>query len=183
MSWSRKLSRMKKFRLLLLDANIVIQLFEQELWNQFIEKCDVLLSRIVIEQEANYFETDEGRTNIDLSKDVKAGRITVVDAPLAQVDNFKKKFVPSYLDRFDAGELESLVFLENSKDKCLISSADSIVFRVLGCLDKSDQGISLEEVLDKIGLSRKLPPHYGRRFREHWTAVGASDRIQGFGLV
>ena len=175
---------MKKFRLLLLDANIVIQLFEQELWSPFLERCDVMLSRIVVEQEANFFEKDDGtRIHIDLSEDVTAGRITVVDAPLTQVNDFKTKFAPTYLERFDPGELESLVFLVNSKDDCLISSADSIVYRVLGCLDRSDQGVSLEEVLNKIGLDRKLPPHYGRGFREHWTAMGARDRIQGFGLV
>ena len=58
---------MKKFRLLLLDANIVIYLFEIGLWDKLIGCRDVLLSRIVAEREAQFFEDDAGeRVYFDL---------------------------------------------------------------------------------------------------------------------
>ncbi len=40
---------MKKFRLLLLDANIVIELFGQGIWDRVIDLCDIHLARTVAE--------------------------------------------------------------------------------------------------------------------------------------
>jgi hypothetical protein len=57
------------------------------------------------------------------------------------------------------------------------------VFRVLGRLDRSDQGISLEEVLQKVGENRKIGEwRFGKRFREKYTQVGVADRVKGTGL-
>ena len=54
----------------------------------------------------------------------------------------------------------------------LISSADAIVYRVLGGLRRRHQGISLEEVLDEIGLQRPLAYQYTEKFRDKWTHRG-----------
>jgi hypothetical protein len=47
---------MKKFKLLLLDANVVIQAFKLGLWAKLIERCDVWLAATVV-QEAAFFTT------------------------------------------------------------------------------------------------------------------------------
>ena len=47
---------MKRLRFLLLDANVVIYLFEIGLRDKIVERCEVLLSRIVAEQEAQFYE-------------------------------------------------------------------------------------------------------------------------------
>jgi len=52
-----------------------------------------------------------------------------------------KHFGPTYLERFDPGERESLAHLVTSADEYMICSADSIVFKVLGFLDRGEQGI------------------------------------------
>ena len=44
---------MKKFQFLLLDAGPIIGLFELGLWDSFLAKCDVTISRIVAD-EAKY---------------------------------------------------------------------------------------------------------------------------------
>ena len=49
---------------------------------------------------------------------------------------------------------ESLAFVLCESDEWLNSSADAIVLRVLENLNQADQGISLEELLSKIGLTR-----------------------------
>lgn len=46
---------MKKFRLLLLDADVVIELFRLGLWDGIVERCDVHLARIVVEDEAQFY--------------------------------------------------------------------------------------------------------------------------------
>jgi hypothetical protein len=92
---------MPKFKLLILDAGVVIRLHEFGVWNQVLDQCDVHLSRIV--------------------------------------------------------------------------------YRVLGNLGRRDQGVSLEEVLQKIGLGRKVGWQYSKAFREQYTRQGETDGIQGRG--
>jgi len=59
-----------------------------------------------------------------------------------------------------------------------------VVFRVLGLLSRAEQGISLEEILVKIGLSQsKLEWEYTKKFREKYTLMGQADSIQDKGLL
>jgi hypothetical protein len=65
----------------------------------------------------------------------------------------------------------------------LISSSDAIVFRVLGNLNEEERGISLEEILIKLGrATRGLKRQFTKAFREQYTAKGATERIYGRGL-
>lgn len=161
-----------KFQLLLLDANIVICLHELGIWQSFIETCDVTLTRTVVDEVASY----------DLTPDIRDHKIDCVDVPLDTVQKFIKKYGPVYVDRLDPGEAESLAFLCEDRREWLISSSDEIVFKTLGLEGKAEQGISLEEILNKIGMTQsKLPIQYTREFRENVTRKGQIDRIQGFG--
>jgi len=173
---------MKKLRLLLLDANIVIELFELGLWDKVLEHCEVALSRTVASREASFYVKDGEQFGIDLAPYEKSAQIRVVEAELAMLRAFRQQFKPNYLERLDPGEAESLAFLCDSHEPWIICSSDSIVFRVLGLLRRDEQGISLEEILQRIGLGRRLGRQYSAQFREHWTRLGRQDRIQGFGL-
>lgn len=175
---------MKRFRLLLLDANIVIELFRQGIWDRVVEVCDVHLSRMVAEIEAHFYEDEIGEKHyFDLTPDVEAGRITVFDVPVSGLQTFLASFDASYLERLDPGEAESLAFLLNSDDPYLICSADSIVYKVLGNLNRAEQGISLEEVLQRTGLGRNLAWQFTKRFREKWTRKGFEEGLGGIGHI
>ena len=56
------------------------------------------------------------------------------------------------------------------------------MFRVLGLLNRSDQGISLEEVLQKVGLGRSVAKQYTKQFRERYAREGEQDSVRGRGL-
>lgn len=174
---------MKKLTLLLLDANVVIYLFKIDLWDKLIQCCDVLLSRIVAEREAQFYETGDGeKVCFDLKSDIDTRHITLIDVSASDMKAFRDRFDPVYLERLDDGETESLVYLAQAPDRCLICSADAIVFRVLALLGCDDQGLSLEEVLAKTGWGRGVPYQYSKQFREHWTKIGGQHKIQGRGL-
>ena len=53
------------------------------------------------------------------------------------------------------------------------------MFRILGRLNRGDQGQSLEEILDRVGLSRTLPNQFRKATRERWTKQGQQDMIRG----
>lgn len=171
-----------KFRLLLLDANVVIELFRQGIWDRVIELCDIHLARTVAEGEAHFYEDEHGdRQDFDLLPYAQDGRITVFDVTATELSAFFSQFDPSYLERLHAGEAESLTYLMTSPEPCLICSADKIVCRVLGNFNRGEQGVSLEEILQRIGLGRELSSPFSKAFREKWTAKGSQERIQGTG--
>lgn len=173
---------MKKCRLLLLDANVVIELFGRGLWERVIDLCDVHLSRTVAEVEAHFYVDEKGeRHDFDLQQDASAGRISVFDVTPSQVDTLRSEFDLEYAEGLDPGEAESLVRLLSSSEPWLVCSADKIVYRVLGNLGRSDQGMSLEEVLHRIGLGRSVGYAFAKAYRECWTRKGEVERVQGRG--
>jgi hypothetical protein len=172
----------KKFRLLLLDANVVIEISRHGLWDLVVAKCDIHLAQTVLD-EAQFYDDDEGnRYYIDLSACVAAETITVVDPLPSQMAAFQAQFDPIYVEKLDPGETASLVYLLSEPEECQICSADKIVYRVLGCLGRPDQGVSLDEVLGQIGLGRKLEREFTKAYREEWTKKGFQEGLTGLGL-
>lgn len=142
-------------------------------------RCEVLLARTVLD-ESKYFERDDGtQQRIELGNSIETGDIRVVDVPLATVSAFQKRFRPTFLARLDPGELESLAYLVEVDQGCSISSADKIVWRTLGALRIGERGLALEEILGRIGQTRKLDEPFTKRYREHWTKVGFDEGLRG----
>jgi len=170
---------MKKFQFLLLDAGPIIKLFELNLWDVFVEKCDITIGKTIM-QEAKYFsgEFEDAKINLELYEQ----KIKIIDPTSYEVKNFLDKFIHKYQSDIHTGEKEILTFLDNSSEQWRLCSADGAVFRVLGLLGKSKQGISLEEVLDQLGLTKKLEWRFTKRFREKFTQMGQIDLIQNNGL-
>lgn len=172
---------MKKFRLLLLDANVVIEISRHGLWDQIIARCDIHLARTVVD-EAHFFVDDKGdRQIIDLSAHIDSKAITVFELMPSDLTDLRAKFGAGYFEKLDPGETESLAYLLRSGDDGLICSADKIVYRVLGNLHRSEQGVSLEEVLAQTGLGRKLAREFSREYREQWTQKGFQEGLGGLG--
>lgn len=174
---------MPKFQLLLLDAGIVIELFRLELWEKVIEKYEITLSEIVAKEEVKFWEEDDGSLHsIDLDPFIQSGQVQCIAVPLQQIQEFSQQFDPFYLERFDPGETESLAYLMQCSNEGSICSGDGIVFKVLGRLAKTEQGISLEELLQKIGLRRSLDWAFTESFRDKYTQEGQQDQLRGRGL-
>ena len=173
---------MKKFKLLLLDANVVIEISRQGLWDQMVAKCDIHLAQTVLD-EAQFYDDNQGdRQYIDLASYVSAKSITVFNLTPSQLAGFRARFDPVYFEKLDPGETESLAYLLDQSDECRICSADKIVYRVIGCLSRPDQGVSLAEVLAQIGLGRKLEREFTKVYREEWTKKGFQEGLTGLGL-
>lgn len=174
---------MPKLKLLILDAGVVIYLHELGLWSKVVASCDLYLSRIVAEKEVLFqkSEQDEYGYDIDLSAMITSGAITVFDVSVSDLKTFRDQFDLLYLGDLDDGEAESLAYLVRQSPEFLISSGDAIVYRVLGNLNRGEQGISLEEILQNLGLGRSVNNQYTKRFREQYTRQGQQDMVRGRG--
>ena len=133
------------------------------------------------QNEALFYEDGNGdRQAIHLSH--YADRMTVHNVDASRVLELKKRFGRVLLDRLDLGEAELLTVLNDSVDNYRICSADAVVIRALPALSKSDQGISLEEMLGQVGLSRKVDWAFSKGFREKYTRQGFQEKLAGIAL-
>jgi hypothetical protein len=173
---------MKKFRFLLLDAGPIIKLFQLGLWDTFLGKCEITVSRTVM-NEAKWASASFEDIHIALEPYEEKGHIQVIDLSPAEATSFFERFNTQYKAIIDPGEKETLAFLNNSNEPWKVCSTDHAVFRILGLLGKAEQGISLEELLNQIGLSRKLGWQYTKEFRKKNTHRGQTDSVQGHGLI
>jgi len=173
---------MKKFQFLLLDAGPVIKLFELGIWDEFIKKCDVTITR-TIANEAKWASQDFEDIRIDIESYENQGLVKIADLSPSDIKPFIERFNAAYSTIIHDGEKEVLAFLNNSRENWLLCSSDGAVFKVLGLIGKSEQGISLQEIFEQIGLSRTLEWKYTREFREKHTRIGQMDSIQGKGLI
>jgi hypothetical protein len=178
---------MPKSRLVLLDANVVIGLFELKLWDALVARHEVLIAETCV-GESLWYEDGEHRIDIDLAPYIADNRITTVSADLSAVQAFSKRFEPNYLEKLDPGELESLTHLLATENPapptapCQICSGDRIVYRVLGNLGKSELGISLEELMCGMGRTMKMSWRFTKAFREDATDQGFKERMRGLGV-
>ena len=168
---------MAKSRLVLLDANVVILLFELGIWEHLAKRVEIILAKSVVD-ESQYYRENDLAIEIDLCPSIESELVTVIEVPLSSIAKYRSRFGASYVEKFDAGETESLCLLEEHKD-AMICSADAIVWRVLGNLVMSERGTSLEEILSSTGLLRKLPQQFSKAFRLKWTAIGFQEKQMG----
>jgi hypothetical protein len=172
---------MKRFQFLLLDAGPIIGLFEMGIWDEFVKRCDVTICRTIVD-EAKWASQEFEDICIDLESYEAKGLVHLVDVDLSSISHFCSKFDPLYEAVIHSGEKEALAFLDSSSQEWRLCAADGAVFKVLGVLGKAEQGISLEEVLEQIGLKRSLDWKYSRSFRLKYTGLGQADSIQGRGV-
>ena len=171
----------KRLSFLLLDANIIIELWRLGLWNKLIELCDTHVGKTVVGEADFFLDASGNHVAIDLSADIASQRIQVFQVEFSELDKFRNQYDPSYLAKLDPGETEALVKLLSLPSDWRLCSADGIVFKVLTNVRRGEQGISLEEVLGQLGMSRPLKKQYTKEFRTEKTKLGAIDSIQNRG--
>ena len=172
-----------KFRLLLLDANIVIEISRLGLWDRLTEQGEIYLAQTVVEEALFYLDDDGNRQDIDLNPLIDRQRVTVFALTTSDLIAIRSQFDAEYFEKLDPGETESLAYLLGHSPDARICSADKIVFRVLGNLQRSEQGISLEELLRQTGLGRPLSREFTKAYRLEWAKKGFGDGIWGRGKI
>jgi hypothetical protein len=86
---------MKRFQFLLLDTGPIIKLFELDLWDQFIDKCHVTVSRTVANQ-AQYASQELEDVRVDLQPYEDNGLISIFDSEPSTVRTFYEQFSQLY---------------------------------------------------------------------------------------
>lgn len=177
------ISRQAKPHLLLLDANIIIEAHELNVWSLLVDSYRLTIPSVIARHEAKYFFVSGHYNPINLNSDLGQKKIVELQAELTEIALLMKQFDALFAESIDPGEQEALALL--LAERCpghLFCSGDARSLQALAMLDMSDRGISLEELLNRIGQSRKLDDHFTRAFLDRQIAEGQRRRIQGDGL-
>lgn len=171
---------------LVLDAGPVIGLHELGAWGAFVRAYTVVVPQLAVDDEALFHSADAAtghRESIDLAADAKDGRILVAAASLNALARVMSRFTAA-MELHD-GELEALALLTECEgyQQHVFCSADGAAIEAACMLGLADRCLSLDELLAKAGLGRKLAWRYSRRFTEEHKREGGKRAVTGFGLA
>ena len=161
--------------LLLLDADVIIDLHELGIWESLIKKYNVYVASTVINVEALYFEDKKtkGDADINLREYVNNGLIHEVSATAEEqkrVNDFLKDNELHYIAP-DPGELEAIAIINERKIEDLIfCTRDVLAQKIMIHMDFADQLTALETVLKKQGFMRK-----DKKVAEDWSEKRIKD--------
>lgn len=172
-------------RLLLLDAGAVFAALRFEAWGALVEAYEVVIPSIVVRVEAIFYVNKGGeRIEIDLPREVAAGRIVEVAMAVADIEAVARRFTPDFRERVDAGELEALAYLVDDPSEDLrFVSGDGPAIQAAAMVDPDARVISLEEALAMCGQSKHLEHQFTAEFAQRHLEEGKIRRIQRRGLA
>ncbi len=167
--------------LVLLDADVIIDLHRLGVWEQIIKKHTIYVSSIILRREVYFYQDTKGsRHPIDLVKEI-GGKINELSCSAQELLAFKEKFDAVFQEDLHDGEKEALVLLQKQED-LMLCTCDHAAIKALALLDLSDKGISFENLLKKSGITKQLEyKHTEKRFQK-CLSEGSIMKIQERGL-
>lgn len=154
----------KKSKPILLDSNVVITAHELGFWEILCANYQIFLPATVLENELFYFQSSKGKKGLKASEWIKQGKVTRIEAELADYANLSSRLKKDFLISLDAGEREALAILfSKTYTNLLFATADRAAVRALAILNLGLSGISTEEL---IGDMKKinLPVQHSKKW-------------------
>ena len=173
-----------KPRLVLLDANVIIEAHALGVWQKLIAWFELAVPSVVARQEAKYFVIQGHRNPIQLGSLIAQNEIEELEADAIELSDLMNQFDCLFAESIDPGEQEALALM--LADRCpehQFCSADARPLQALAMLGMSDRGISFEELLNIMGQSRSVDDQFTKLFLQRQIKEGQRRRIQGEGLA
>jgi hypothetical protein len=178
-------ARTIKPQCVLLDANIVIEAHTLEIWAELKDRYELILPSVVIIDEARYFKsTKRGSKSIRLGEQIAKGEVQQLTATIEEYGELYKIFASWFLQALDPGETEALALLRaNRTPGAFFCTSDAPAIKALAMLGLSQRGISMEMLMSKVGLAKRLETQFTEDFFTRNIRHGQTARITGEGLA
>jgi hypothetical protein len=100
-----------------LDAVVVIKAHELGIWELLVERAQIIVPAIVVQDEAFYFDIEPGekRYAINLKDLIDSGKIMEEAASLAELKNLDNIFDSITIEGLDPGETEALAIVKSGR--------------------------------------------------------------------
>jgi len=163
--------------IVLLDADVIIDLHRFGIWEQIAKRNQVKISSIVLRQEAYFYEDEHGgQHKIDLLKNAGI-KFQEVSIEATIMREFIKQFDRNIQEELHAGELEALCIIQNDKSLHFCTS-DKVAIKAIALIGSGSQGISFEELLKTSGITKRLKYKHTNEYFKKYLEEGSIIRIQ-----
>lgn len=164
-------------RLLLLDADVIINLNSLNLWNGVIKNHEVYVGSTVARIEVTHYPDSQRQPiSLNLIPQIDNGAIKEISASAQDLKILTDKLRLSKIG-LDPGELESIAIIaENKLEGLKICVIDKSAIMALSYLELDGKAISAEEVLINGGMLQrgKESPHpeFSKKRFDYWVTQG-----------
>ena len=158
-------------KLLLFDADVVIDLHTLGLFRKISKAYDVCLTRTVFE-EARYYKKDRAKIKIDI-KDAAI----IEDIDLEILKKVQREAREARLG-LDPGETTSIAYLIQTEE-LTFCTCDQAAIKLISYMELEQRAISLEKALRSIGYNeRNLDPRHHEKTFGKCVKEGKTLRVQ-----
>jgi hypothetical protein len=147
-------------KLLLLDADVIIDLHTLGLYGKISKAYEICLTRNVFE-EARYYKRDRAKIDIDI-KDV----IIIENVDLESLRKVQREAKEARL-AIDPGESTSIAYLIQAEEEITFCSCDQAAIKLISYMELEQKSISLEKALRNAGYHEK------RLYSRHASSKGS----------
>ena len=164
-------------KLLLLDADVIIDLHALDLFEKLSKAYNICLTRNIFE-EARYYKKGGAKIDIDI-KD-----ITIIEnVDLESLRKIQREAKEARLG-IDPGESTSIAYLCQTEEEIIFCTCDQAAIKLIAYMELEQKSISLEKALRNIGYHKRnlYPRHLEKTFKVY-VKEGKTLRIQFKKLV
>ncbi|MCD4700801.1 MAG: hypothetical protein K8S24_02995, partial [Candidatus Aegiribacteria sp.] len=149
--------------LVLLDADVIIELHKVGAWDGVLTAYNVEVSEIIARQEVQFYYDSTGkRIATNLKSDEKAGRIQIFSATAVEISDTLDIFDQKMREGLHTGEIEAITILRTSSEskELYFCSGDKKACEAIGFLGLFEYGLSLEMLFRRVGLTKPIRSHF-----------------------
>jgi activator of 2-hydroxyglutaryl-CoA dehydratase len=149
-------------KLLLLDADVVIDLHALGLFDRINKGFEIHITKTVL-GEALYFKSGGARTKIDIRD-----RVTVIEnVAVEHLQTVRKEAKEARLG-IDLGEMEAIACLMQEDEGLIFCTCDQAAIKLLAFMNLEERSVSTEKALRVTGYQKKnlYPRHWEKTFTE-----------------
>ena len=149
-------------KLLLLDADVVIDLHTLGLFDRIVAGYEVYVTKTIL-SEALFFKSDGFKTKIDIRN-----YVTVIeDVALEHLQTIRNEAKQARLG-VDPGEMEAMAYLIQGNEKLIFCTCDKAAIKLLSFMNLEERSVSTEKILRDNGYHKKnlYPRHWDKTFTD-----------------
>lgn len=149
-------------KLVLLDADVTIDLHTLDLFDKIVSGYDVYITKAIF-SEVKYYKQNGRSYPIDI-----ADKVTVIEnVTLESLKKVQDESREAMLT-IDAGEAEAIAYLCETGKDIIFCTCDQAAIKLVSYIQLENKSISLESALRGLGYSKKnlYPRHLDSKFKE-----------------
>lgn len=173
---------MQKPKLLLLDANVIIEAHLLEIWDALKTAYDIAVPSIVV-SEARYFESSSGRSSgINLKKEIDAAEIRAFEGTVEEIQKAFASINDVFLKGIDPGEQEAIALIAAGRcDGYSFCTGDINAIQAMALLNLEDRSVAFETIVNDLKFTAKIrvEPYLTEKTLHHHLRAGRELRTSG----